>query len=96
MVLPGIPEDIRLHPAERELMMPELETWLAQGRVVEVFAVGTAVVVSLIGRIAWGEKNIVLPTFGDELGPVSKALRKRILDIQEGRFEWEGWSVPCA
>ncbi|RPD73786.1 branched-chain amino acid aminotransferase II [Lentinus tigrinus ALCF2SS1-7] len=96
MVLPGLSEETRLHSAERALTMPELEAWLVEGRVVEVFAVGTAVVVSPIGCIAWGEKNIVFPTFGNALGPVSKALRERILDIQEGRFEWEGWSVPCA
>ncbi|RDX47081.1 branched-chain amino acid aminotransferase II [Lentinus brumalis] len=96
IVLPGLSEETRLHPAERVLTMPELETWLAEGRVVEAFAVGTAVVVSPIGRIAWGGKDLVLPQFGDALGPVSKALRERILDIQEGEFEWEDWSVLCA
>ncbi|KAI0708199.1 branched-chain amino acid aminotransferase II [Cerioporus squamosus] len=96
IVLPGLSEETRLHPAELELTMPELETWLAEGRVVEVFAVGTAVVVSQVGRIAWAGKDIILPTFGDALGPVSKAFRERILDIQEGEIEWEDWSVPCA
>ncbi len=95
MILPGLSEETRLHPAERELTMPDLETWLADGNVVEVFVVGTAVVVSSIGRIAWGGKDIVLPQYGDALGPVSKALRERILDIQEGEFEWEDWCVPC-
>ena len=75
--------------------MPELDAWVADGRVVEVFAVGTAVVVAPIGRIGWGGKEIVLPTFEEGYGPVSKALRERLTDIQDGRVEWEGWSVPC-
>ncbi len=96
-VLPGLPKDTHLHPAERTLTMPELAAWVAEGRVLEVFAVGTAVVVAPIGRIAWAGKDVVLPTFeeGAGYGPVSKALRERLTDIQEGRFEWEGWSVPC-
>ncbi|KAI0780325.1 branched-chain amino acid aminotransferase II [Fomes fomentarius] len=95
MVLPGLSKETRLHPAERTLTMPELDAWVAEGRVLEVFAVGTAVVVAPIGRVAWAGKDVVLPTFEEGYGPVSKALRERLTDIQEGRFEWEGWSVPC-
>lgn len=95
MVLPGLSPNTHLYPAERTLTMPELDAWVADGRVVEVFAVGTAVVVAPIGRIGWGGKEIVLPTFEEGYGPVSKALRERLTDIQDGRVEWEGWSVPC-
>ena len=75
--------------------MPELETWTAEGRVVEVFAVGTAVIVAPVGLVRWGEKDIALPTFEGGLGSVGQAMFERITDIQDGRFEWEGWSVRC-
>ncbi|KAI0737617.1 branched-chain amino acid aminotransferase II [Daedaleopsis nitida] len=95
MVLPGLSEKMHIHTAERTITMPELEAWLAEGRVVEVFAVGTAVILAPIGRIAWSGKEIVLPTFEQGRGPVGKALYERITDIQDGLFPWEDWSVPC-
>ena len=39
-------------------------------------------------------EDIVLPIVGGE-GSVAHALWERLVDIQEGRVEWEGWSVPC-
>ena len=94
-LLPGLPDTPALPPAERVLTMPELDAWVAHGRVLEAFAVGTAVVVAPVGRIAWAGRDVVLPTFEQGFGPVSGALKERLVDIQEGRFEWEGWSVRC-
>jgi branched-chain amino acid aminotransferase len=39
-------------------------------------------------------EDIKLPVVGGE-GSVARALWERLVDIQEGRVEWEGWSVPC-
>ena len=39
-------------------------------------------------------QDIVLPVVGGE-GSVAHALWERLVDIQEGRVEWEGWGVPC-
>ena len=39
-------------------------------------------------------EDIVLPIVGGE-GSVAQALWERLVDIQEGRVEWEGWGVPC-
>jgi branched-chain amino acid aminotransferase len=39
-------------------------------------------------------EDIVLPVVGGE-GSVAHALWERLVDIQEGRIEWEGWGVPC-
>jgi len=39
-------------------------------------------------------EDIVLPVVGGE-GSVAQALWERLVDIQEGRVEWEGWGVPC-
>ncbi|KAI0633758.1 branched-chain amino acid aminotransferase II [Trametes polyzona] len=95
MTLPGLPDTLHLHPAERTLTMPELQDWLAEGRVSEMFAVGTAVVVVPIGRIGYQGKEITLPSFEGGLGPIGRALHTRLTDIQYGRFEWEDWSVKC-
>jgi branched-chain amino acid aminotransferase len=40
-------------------------------------------------------QDIVLPVVGGE-GSVAQALWERLVDVQEGRVEWEGWGVPCA
>ena len=40
-------------------------------------------------------QDIVLPVVGGE-GSVAQALWERLVDIQEGRVEWEDWGVPCA
>jgi branched-chain amino acid aminotransferase len=39
-------------------------------------------------------EDIELPAVGGE-GSVARALWERLVDIQEGRVEWEGWGVPC-
>ena len=62
----------------------------------EAFCVGTAVVVTAVARIGWHDQDLVLPEYGgDYIGPIAHALDERIVDIQEGRVEWKGWSVPC-
>ena len=40
-------------------------------------------------------QDIVLPVVGGE-DSVAHALWERLVDIQEGRVEWDGWGVPCA
>ncbi|KAJ8472937.1 hypothetical protein ONZ51_g8189 [Trametes cubensis] len=95
MVLPNLPTSLRLHVSERELTMPELSAWAADGRLLEAFGVGTAVVVAAVGRIGYQGKDIVLPTHEGGLGPVGRALYERITEIQDGKFQWEDWSVVC-
>ncbi|PCH42999.1 branched-chain amino acid aminotransferase II [Wolfiporia cocos MD-104 SS10] len=95
-VLPHLPETLRLHPQERPVTMSDLAQWHAEGRLLEAFTVGTAVVVTGVGRIGYQGKNIELPIHEGGRGPLAQALYERIMDIQEGKVEWEGWSVPCA
>ena len=38
--------------------------------------------------------DIVLTVVGGE-DSTPHALWERLMDIQEGRVEWEGWGVPC-
>jgi branched-chain amino acid aminotransferase len=46
------------------------------------------------GKEAVQVQDIVLPVVGGE-GSVAHALWERLVDIQEGHVEWEGWGVPC-
>jgi len=105
--LPQLPADVRLHTAERPLTMSELFAAAEAGTLREVFCVGTAAVVIPAARIGWQRRvggdgadaemriqDIVLPVVGGE-GSLAQALWERLVDIQEGRVEWEGWGVPC-
>lgn len=99
--LPQLSTDVRLHSAERPLTMSELFAASSAGTLREVFCVGTAAVVIPAARIGWqrraddGEvQDIVLPVVGGE-GSLAHALWERLVDIQEGRVEWEGWGVLC-
>ena len=105
--LPLLPAHMRIRTAERVLTMSELFAASAAGTLREVFCVGTAAVVIPAARIGWRRPcpsaetetevvDIVLPT-PDPAGSASlaQALWQRLVDIQEGRVEWEGWGVPC-
>jgi branched-chain amino acid aminotransferase len=39
-------------------------------------------------------QDILLPVVCGE-GSIAHAVWERLVDIQEGHVEWEGWSVPC-
>lgn len=95
LTLPGIAPTRRLYTHERTLTMSEIAAWSAQGTLLEAFGVGTAVIVAPVGRIGWEGKDLVLPSEEKGLGVVGKALWERVVDIQVGKVEWEGWSVPC-
>ena len=102
--LPQLPGDVSLHTTERALTMSELFAAAGAGTLREVFCVGTAAVVIPAARIGWQRRgddgaeaevqDIVLPVVGEE-GSLAHALWERLVDIQEGRVEWEGWGVPC-
>ncbi|KAI9452412.1 branched-chain amino acid aminotransferase II [Lactarius psammicola] len=105
--LPRLPAHVRIRTAERALTMSELFAASAAGTLREVFCVGTAAVVIPAARIGWRRPrpganddteaevvDIVLPAAG-EPGSLAQALWQRLVDIQEGRVEWEGWGVSC-
>ncbi|MDR2163709.1 MAG: branched-chain amino acid aminotransferase [Clostridiales Family XIII bacterium] len=60
------------------------------GRLSEVFATGTAAVISPVGQIMWGERSITINE--NTTGPISKRLYESITGIQTGmiadRFSW--------
>lgn len=75
--------------------MDDLAAWSSEGRLLEAFGTGTAVIVAPVGRIGFKGKDLELPKHEGGLGPIGKALWERIVEIQEGRIEWESWSVLC-
>ena len=93
--LPNLSNRTRMHTHERSITMTDIVSWAAAGRLLEVFCVGTAVVVVPVTRICWNGEDTVMPEHKDGMGPIARALWERLVDIQEGRIEWRGWSVPC-
>ncbi|KAF9235842.1 aminotransferase [Melanogaster broomeanus] len=86
---------LNLHPIERKYTMDDLFQWSSQGKLVEALCVGTAAIVAAVNKIGYEGKDIKLPDYEAGLGPVGMALREKLLAIQEGRDEYEGWSVVC-
>jgi branched-chain amino acid aminotransferase len=69
---------------ERPLTIDEWRDGVSSGRISEVFACGTAAVVTPVGTLKWrggsaGE--------GEETGPVTQQVRTALVDIQYGRAE---------
>jgi branched-chain amino acid aminotransferase len=57
------------------------------GDITEVFASGTAAVITPIGRLAWEGGEVVIGdhTVDHGVGPITATLRKSLLDLQHGR-----------
>jgi branched-chain amino acid aminotransferase len=95
ITLPGVPTSMKLHVHERSLTMAEIDAFSAQGRMLEAFGVGTAVVVAPIARIGWRGKDIKLPVQINGLGPIGSGMWNMIVDVQTGKTPFEDWSVVC-
>ena len=93
--LPGLSPDLKLHIHERTLTMPEVVQLHQTGRLTEAFCVGTAVIVAAVSRIGFEGKDVKFSMGSNNQQYVTAALANRLEAIQEGRFEWQGWSVPC-
>ena len=85
--------DMGLAPEERPISIDEWRDGVASGDIVEVFACGTAAVITSIGRLMSAEETIDSPAGND----ISQRLRTRLLDIQYGRAEdTHGWMTRLA
>jgi len=71
---------------ERRFSIDEWREGVASGRITEVFACGTAAVVTPVGRLVWGDGEVDCSVDGDA-GPVTQGIRKALVDIQYGRAE---------
>jgi branched-chain amino acid aminotransferase len=76
--------------AERRITLEEVQRGLADGSVAEVFACGTAAVVTPIGRLAGEGFDLTVGDGGS--GPVTTRVRAQLTDIQYGRAaDPHGW-----
>jgi branched-chain amino acid aminotransferase len=83
---------------ERRIGIDEWRDGVASGDISEVFACGTAAVVTPVGRLVWDGGEAVTPVAGDangtgdQIGPVAGRIRSALLDVQYGRAEdTYGW-----
>ncbi len=74
---------------ERHYDIAEWKQDAASGRLVEVFACGTAAVITPVGTLKWADGQV---SMGSEPGQLTMQLRKDLVDIQYGRsndnFGW--------
>lgn len=76
---------------ERRIDIDEVRKGVESGRVTEVFACGTAAVITSIGRLAWNGGEVALP--GET--PMAARVRETLVGIQHGRLPDEhGWLHP--
>jgi branched-chain amino acid aminotransferase len=69
---------------ERKFSIDEWREGVASGRITEVFACGTAAVVTPVGMLKWRGGEV---GGGDDTGPVTTQVRQALVDIQYGRAE---------
>jgi branched-chain amino acid aminotransferase len=78
---------------ERKVDIAEWRDGVLGGEITEVFACGTAAVVTPVGRLVWDGGEAVTPVAaggdgsGDQIGPVAGRIRTALLDVQYGRAE---------
>jgi branched-chain amino acid aminotransferase len=74
---------------ERRIGIDEWRDGVAGGAITEVFACGTAAVITPVGRLVWDGGEVATP---QATGEVSMRLRRKLVDIQYGRAEdSHGW-----
>lgn len=80
---------------ERHYSIEEWREDAASGELSEVFACGTAAVITPVGKLSWRGGSVEM---GDgHVGPVASELRKALLDIQYGNVEdRHGWLTQLA
>ncbi len=66
---------------ERQISIDDWKTGVASGEIKEVFACGTAAVVTPVGRLVWRDGEVG----NGSAGEFTMRLRKKLIDIQYGR-----------
>ena len=99
-ILPGITRNSVLHicrnwemkVSERLVSLDEVLSGLESGRVKEIFAAGTAAVISPVGKVAYKGKNYVINQ--GKVGPLAQKLYDTIMGIQYGKIKDPyGWMI---
>ena len=98
-ILPGITrssvlelaKEFDLSAEERKIPVEEWKQGVADGDILEVFACGTAAIVTPVGELVW-EGGSAPSTAGVHGGPITNGIRERLLGIQKGTSEdTYGW-----
>ena len=87
-------KELGLDPQERPVPLQEWKDGVASGELAEVFACGTAAVITPVGRLLWegGELAIGDPDVDAGVGEYTRRLRESLLDVQYGRAQDpHGW-----
>jgi len=83
-------KELGLNIEERRISIDEWRDGVASGEITEVFACGTAAVITPVGRLVWEDGAVGDPEA--PTGPVTSQIRSRLVDIQYGRAEdTHGW-----
>ena len=81
-------KDLGLEPEERAVDVDEWRSGVASGSITEVFACGTAAVVTPVGRLVWDGGEVG----GGPAGDVTLRIRQALIDVQYGRAaDPHGW-----
>ena len=84
-------KELGLDPREERIEIAQWKDGVRSGEISEIFACGTAAVVTPVGELRW-EGGSAPSTAGAGGGEVTNAIRERLLDIQYGRAEdTHGW-----
>lgn len=88
--------ELGLTPEESRIGIDEWKEGVTSGDITEVFACGTAAVVTPVGELRW-DGGAARSTAGDEGGEVTRTIRQKLLDIQYGVAEdTHGWMTRLA
>ena len=83
-------KELGLNIEERRVSIDEWRDGVASGEITEVFACGTAAVITPVGRLVWEDGAVGDPDA--PTGPVTSQIRDRLVDVQYGRAEdTHGW-----
>ena len=84
-------KELGLEVVERKVDIAEWREGVATGEITEVFACGTAAVITAVGKLVWDGGEVVTPNAGAE-DSVAMRLRRQLVDIQFGRAaDTHGW-----
>jgi branched-chain amino acid aminotransferase len=82
--------DLGYHVTERKISIDEWRDGAASGKIREVFACGTAAVITPVASLKWNGGEVQVAD--GESGPVTSAVRTALLDVQYGRAtDPHGW-----
>ncbi len=86
-------DDLGHKVEERKVGIDEWRDGVVSGEVTEVFACGTAAVVTPVGKLCWrGGEVDSSATHAGAAGPVTAAVRQALVDVQYGRVRDDrGW-----